>query len=77
MNHPPHQTCANCLYWDRNDPEFNDDLGRCLRRAPLPLASPANREPEGRFAVWPQTDCDDWCGEWAPSPVAQGKGGAT
>jgi hypothetical protein len=68
------QTCAECAYWMLGpaegglDPvDFNDQprqwwrrAGRCVRHAPLPLASPGAR------LVWPATHASDACGEGAP-----------
>lgn len=57
----PHQTCAICLFWNRED--------RGARHAPCQRNPPAvvPDTVEGGYAErWPITVNTDWCGEWAP-----------
>ena len=76
------QVCSDCAYWMQGnqdgglDPvDLNEQprawwrrAGRCVRHAPLPLASPGTR------LVWPATHASDACGEGTPrgpAPPAQ------
>lgn len=50
--------CFNCEYWDRTEPENEDEKeNACRRRAPTHV------DAQGR-AVWPITRFDDWCGDF-------------
>ena len=51
--------CISCVYWEPGGVK-----GRCHRRAPVPAAS-------NQQAIWPVTDRDDWCGEYAEAPREQ------
>lgn len=68
------QSCQDCVFWVQGggegglDPvDMNDQprgwwrrAGRCVRHAPVPLASPGAR------LVWPATHASDACGEGLP-----------
>ncbi len=52
--------CDNCKFWHR----LTDDFGDCHRNAPVVTS---NKPKDSRlFAMWPETDSDDWCGEFLP-----------
>jgi hypothetical protein len=56
MSESPTRVCEACRHWDRLYPDAQ--IGRCRRHAPQP----------GRPGTgWPETDNDDWCGEWETS----------
>ena len=62
--------CKNCLFWDK-------DFGECRRNTPsliLALGSVGANEPanDPLKAVWPQTDKDEWCGEFVNSVSLKG-----
>ena len=60
-----HPTCSTCRHWRPGD--TRESPGECRRHAPRPImlaGSVATPWP------WPPTLADQWCGEWAPSPVA-------
>jgi len=55
------KACGSCVFW------HSEELGGlCRRNAPLAIV-PADEHEQlsGRWAHWPSTDVDDWCGEWA------------
>jgi hypothetical protein len=60
----PGQSCGTCRFWKRAavaDPRAG--WGQCRRMPPtLPEMSD---EKLVHVGVWPHTDGDDWCGEWA------------
>jgi hypothetical protein len=51
--------CQTCRHWAPLDNTRElATFGECHRHAPGP------GDPRGGEAVWPQTDKDDWCGEY-------------
>jgi hypothetical protein len=65
--------CALCQFWHEM---VGDETGQCRRYAPRPamFAALPNTGGEGEVeAVWPQTNAEDWCGEFVdvtPDPDA-------
>ncbi len=64
--------CERCRFWE----EFQDSdgWGHCHRYAPRPVVDPLRRDEEGHaymVAYWPETDADEWCGEFQPLPLVQ------
>lgn len=53
-------TCDACRYWQETDGKAEPAVGECRRYAPPPG--------DGLTAMWPMTDADDWCGEYAERP---------
>lgn len=45
--------CEDCRFFAAMD----DDKGECRRKPPRPLGL-------NTMAVWPNTDVDQWCGDW-------------
>ena len=63
------ETCDGCRFWDPEGDRLN--LGLCRKNAPSPTSFPAHYRPEdGRDIIadvyWPETDPNEWCGEWEP-----------
>jgi hypothetical protein len=60
--------CENCLYWRKYGNDLNVNQGYCCRRAPRLRASATAER-----GVFPKTESDEWCGEWAEkeSPRAE------
>ena len=62
--------CETCRFWkligQRESGHYS--VGKCRRHAPRPMEQ---GEPRDQGAWWPDTDSDDWCGEWQPieSPI--------
>ena len=70
--------CQSCLFWMQGSPDgglepinYNEqtrawwrNAGRCVRRAPEPLANPGAR------LVWPATHAQDGCGQSAARGAA-------
>lgn len=56
------ELCETCRYWDPPDPPEGAPAlslpwaGSCHRHAPSPSA---------QEVYFPNTQADDWCGEWA------------
>lgn len=55
--------CHTCRFWEKID----DSFGACRRRAPGPVRQEVNDELE-KWAIWPATGPDDWCGDWKALP---------
>lgn len=53
--------CKDCHFWERNDEEGN---GCCCRFPPVPIL---HTDEKCARAVWPETEPEDWCGEFSPS----------
>jgi hypothetical protein len=51
--------CDACKFWQ----EINPIIGECRRNAPVPSPKPMG-------AWWPQTEGDDWCGDYWPKPTS-------
>lgn len=58
--------CKDCKYWFMS--ETNGGFGRCHRYAPRPwvCSSKADEDEweEFRYAKWPDTNAENWCGEF-------------
>ena len=61
--------CGHCVFWSESDGE----IGQCKRHAPLPISHIWTEEEIAKFdsryivdAFWPDTSCDNWCGEFVP-----------
>ena len=67
------RNCFDCMFWDRQK-HIDTEVGLCRRREPAPVQWAQTQDDEGnrgeRDAVWPLTNCDDWCGEFRPSQPA-------
>ena len=62
-------TCSTCRHW-ANAPD--ESTGGCRRYPPVPHVVPTVAEDGpsfGAVSVWPETDGDDWCGEWRANPT--------
>lgn len=57
MTEPRLRKCRNCRFMDVHNPVHNPELAFCHK------LSPAARPTSGQ-AWWPQTELDEWCGEW-------------
>ena len=62
--------CHTCRFWQSFDNEVFD--GDCRREAPklAGMAAPHGNATfqDPKAAMWPTTQRDDWCGEFAPNP---------
>ncbi len=58
------RSCCGCLNWQPIDSQGYDvPRGECRCCSPNPAIVDG----------WPITLADQWCGEWRPLPVVQGK----
>lgn len=55
--------CKDCEYWGSG---HADGMGTCRRRAPTPMGFSVQYNAPVESAYWPQTNRDDWCGEYRP-----------
>lgn len=59
------KVCGSCRFWDFSNARETDKKGACRRHAPLPTVVAHDNETMGQvFALWPDTNSYDWCGEW-------------
>ena len=66
------QSCEKCRYW-RFLRETEPDVGECRRHAPF-VKTPENVSTGLRYAEWPATMFDDWCGEYQALEKIKGAG---
>jgi hypothetical protein len=80
----PDRCCATCRWHDvvgfyafyKTNARGMGEMGFCRKAPPLPdltrLLHPgvqeASRDDVFVFALWPETNEDDWCGAWEPCP---------
>lgn len=68
------QQCARCRFWEEIRDTLKADDGRkyrggeCRRLPPVVLMGqmPTLEVKSGWSGVWPETESDDWCGEFKP-----------
>jgi hypothetical protein len=74
VNHPTEQRCETCLYWQWIGPPTDGEQqdGECRRNAPVGYLEHHDTD-HYRVAWWPLTLAGEWCGEWAPAALRQGK----
>ena len=63
-------TCEGCRFWDAG-PIKGSLTGKCRRHPPVFWRD--NPGVEDEFGYWPITDCEDWCGEFQPKAVPDGR----
>lgn len=62
------ERCKNCRFWKCNGAN-DEDYGLCRIRAPSTTSGYERTPSIKRFVTitaWPETECDDWCGEFQP-----------
>ncbi|SDQ99450.1 hypothetical protein SAMN05519103_00340 [Rhizobiales bacterium GAS113] len=67
------ESCVTCRFFSQHvgDAEY----GLCRRRAPQPVGI-IHDEPIAKklFSLWPETEYDQWCGDFEPRRLATKKG---
>jgi hypothetical protein len=65
--------CETCRHWLPNGPldgEEDNPRGECRRGPPVTLTcllpEPSQWSAYDYQGVWPETESDDWCGEYCP-----------
>jgi len=61
-------TCKSCRFWDN---EAIHSTGLCRRHAPRAVVVVDKAAARCEIATWPETEPDDWCGDYQPPPLAQ------
>ena len=56
--------CENCKWWD------NSSQAREVEASGACRVNPPGRDKRSGLAVWPFTEDVDWCGSFAPDPLA-------
>lgn len=62
--------CRDCRFWSMTLDEPDQQFGECRRRAPVPRDGTPEIIPA---TEWPETGCNDWCGEFQPREAARAK----
>lgn len=62
---PGTRQCRTCKFWEFYDERTHDEHGSCHRHAPHPTVHETEKETDAlRYADWPLTRWNTWCGEW-------------
>jgi len=68
------EACEKCRYWRfLRETEPHVEMGECRRHAPV-VKTPENVSTGLRYAEWPATMFDDWCGEYQALEKIKGAG---
>ena len=62
------EACETCKFWEEDRGKFG--FGVCRKNAPTPVTRILKRDvsDDDFLAMWPVTDCGDWCGEYKENP---------
>ena len=66
-------SCENCKFWQQTGVTDSGFVGECRRNSPLPDVSAAAADANMRFAVWPTTGNEQWCGDFTTRPLSDDK----
>ena len=56
--------CCSCVFWKTGEP-----FGTCRRKPPQPVVKTIKEvDSEQYFAVWPEVNDEDFCGEYKLKP---------
>ena len=62
--------CENCQFWVQTGATDDGLLGECHRNSPLPDLTGSSSDSKMRFAVWPSTLENNWCGSFEERAMA-------
>jgi hypothetical protein len=62
------QTCKTCRWWDIFSADGKEGFCRAHPPTVVPNQEVGDFKPVS-FTEWPQTNSDDFCGEWQPLPI--------
>ncbi len=61
--------CENCKHWNETGGTDAGLVGECRRNSPLPKTLDGPADAKIRFATWPATSQDQWCGDFEQRPM--------
>jgi hypothetical protein len=63
------QICENCKFWEQTGATDTGLIGECHKNSPSPQLEPSPDQSGMRFAVWPSTVQNQWCGDFENRPM--------
>jgi len=61
--------CKNCKFWNETGGTDEGLVGECRRNSPSPKTLDGPADAKMRFAAWPATPQDQWCGDYEDRPM--------
>jgi hypothetical protein len=61
--------CENCKYWNETGGTDEGLVGECRCNSPFPKTLDGALDSRIRFAVWPATGQNQWCGDYMERPM--------
>ncbi len=63
------KVCENCKFWIETGGTDEGLVGECRRNSPSPKTLDGPDDAKMRFAAWPATPQDQWCGDYEDRPM--------
>ena len=63
------RVCENCKFWNETGGTDEGLVGECRRNSPSPKILDGPADANIRFAAWPATSQDQWCGDYEERPM--------
>ena len=61
--------CEHCKYWNETGGTDEGLVGECRRNSPSPKTLDGALDSKIRFAAWPATSQNQWCGDYKERPM--------
>ena len=61
--------CENCKFWNETGGTDAGLVGECHHHAPSPIILEGAVDTIMRFAAWPSTAQNQWCGDYEERPM--------
>jgi hypothetical protein len=61
--------CEKCKYWLETGGTDSGLVGECHRNAPQPELIDTSSKANIRYAIWPVTADENWCGQFEERPM--------
>ena len=61
--------CENCKFWNETGGTDEGLVGECRRNSPSPKTLEGPADTKMRFAAWPATSQNQWCGDYEQRPM--------
>ena len=62
--------CENCKFWIETGGTDSGLVGECRRNSPFPILKEKPDDSNIRYALWPVTADQQWCGDYEKKPMA-------
>jgi hypothetical protein len=64
------ERCEACKFWNETGGSDSGLVGECHRNAPSPILCEKPVDSNFRYALWPVTADQQWCGDFEKRPMA-------